>query len=771
MSKEIAQTVSGPKIAWLLAIVAAFAVLGTLATQWRTSEAVLPTTTFTLSQAPVSGNAYIGTSITYTATLVTSGPNTNGAVIISITVPSGVSLTGVQPTCPANDVGGAGITWAQSAAGVNPATCTSSAVLTAAVNTSMSITGTITGDTGTPSATVTDSDAPVITATLAAGVGAINALAIDTVPSLFHVDDFGDYILVQEVANNVRGSRHDVCMGLRVTDGGVLVDVLPFTAPGGTNFATHFQNQPANAYNGPQPVIPQSPTANDVSRYVSSTDGNTDGASCFSWYSVGAGDQIVTASYVDPDSGGDPPAPFAVDVLFDRNLAGQRGLVKEWNVLEDSVVSAVIWTPATGSQTAQTSTQNLNVTPAVGSPLNISLPLYVDVLSGNYNFNGSVTITDAFGGSHVNSGGQLEDFPSPGLVGVSWTINVSADCADWNTQNGPSGTTQLASTGSTSGLGFTVVNEPRIEIFDFSDCVLGDSIVVEIRGSEGALGSGTGLTVIQRVVITFTIPPPGQKQVFLAWAGQRILLEHDWRIPPGDRNDSSATATYPLPNGTCFGVGGTQTANLQVQAQQSYFYVTYIKGSGPGNFLPGYGAQINGSDQATVPVQVGNPQGPNPNGHCISRVLFESEDQGQVDIEAFIYNDGIAQVNVTKHAFVIYYMKINSVTTSLVTQVSKPNHNSTSAPDWAPGNPWNSSLDDADGAAEWNVSKDILARVRVTGWFLTTNPSGRPADTSNPLNILPANRWVMPDDWAQLHGGPIDVNGLNETTHNIGTAE
>src|SRR5690606_18599165 len=59
----------------------------------------------------------------------------------------------------------------------------------------------------------------------------------------------------------------------------------------------------------------------------------------------------------------------------------------------------------------------------------------------------------------------------------------------------------------------------------------------------------------------------------------------------------------------------------------------------------------------------------------------------------------------------------------------------------------------------------------VTGWFLTTNPSGRPADTSNPLNVLPANRWVMPDDWAQLNGGPIDAEGLNETTHNIGTAE
>lgn len=39
MSKEIAQTLSGGKIAWLLAIVAAFAVLATLGTQWQKSEA------------------------------------------------------------------------------------------------------------------------------------------------------------------------------------------------------------------------------------------------------------------------------------------------------------------------------------------------------------------------------------------------------------------------------------------------------------------------------------------------------------------------------------------------------------------------------------------------------------------------------------------------------------------------------------------------------------------------------------------------------------
>ena len=40
-----------------------------------------------------------------------------------------------------------------------------------------------------------------------------------------------------------------------------------------------------------------------------------------------------------------------------------------------------------------------------------------------------------------------------------------------------------------------------------------------------------------RVAMLFelqTVPQPPQKQVFLAWAGQRVVLEHDWRIPAGD---------------------------------------------------------------------------------------------------------------------------------------------------------------------------------------------------------------------------------------------
>ncbi len=174
---------------------------------------------------------------------------------------------------------------------------------------------------------------------------------------------------------------------------------------------------------------------------------------------------------------------------------------------------------------------------------------------------------------------------------------------------------------------------------------------------------------------------------------------------------------------------------------------------------------MNTSDNSQTDGEdiVGGPNYFGLNDMCISRVIFESEDQGQVDIEAFSTANGS-----TKHAFVIYYMKINTINVSLVTQVSKPSHNSSSLADYAPGNPWDASADDADNAAEWNVSKDLLVRGRVTGWFTTTNPSGRAADTSNPLNILPADRWVMPNDWPLLAGGPADPADGSDA---IGTAE
>ena len=239
-------------------------------------------------------------------------------------------------------------------------------------------------------------------------------------------------------------------------------------------------------------------------------------------------------------------------------------------------------------------------------------------------------------------------------------------------------------------------------------------------------------------------PPPPVKRVFLAWAGQRVILEHDWRTPPGDAADVE-------PNGSCPFAGPTP--------------IRYVKGSGPGNFLPALGASIDGESDpmtAVVEVSAGSQQLPSqvpfdPQGACISRVLYESEDQGQVDIEAFP-DPGVPQAPMV--AFVVYYMKLESVALSLEAALAKPSVNATNG-DFAPGNPWAPS----SGAVTVtrNISTDLLVRGRVKGFFTNNNPSGRPG-TSN----LPPDRWVMPDDWALLAGGPADPADGSDA---MGTAE
>ncbi|MDZ7727564.1 MAG: hypothetical protein U5Q44_04835 [Dehalococcoidia bacterium] len=54
------------------------------------------------------------------------------------------------------------------------------------------------------------------------------------------------------------------------------------------------------------------------------------------------------------------------------------------------------------------------------------------------------------------------------------------------------------------------------------------------------------------------------------------------------------------------------------------------------------------------------------------------------------------------------------------------------------------------------MSEDVLVRARVKGWFTNSNPSGRDRDESNPDNVLPADRWVMPDDWSRVIAGTSD---------------
>lgn len=55
------------------------------------------------------------------------------------------------------------------------------------------------------------------------------------------------------------------------------------------------------------------------------------------------------------------------------------------------------------------------------------------------------------------------------------------------------------------------------------------------------------------------------------------------------------------------------------------------------------------------------------------------------------------------------------------------------------------------------VTNKQLLRTRVRGWFVNDNPSARPARVEGSL-LLPAGRWVLPDDWAALAMGNADMS-------------
>lgn len=811
MSKELAQTVGGKRVAWLIAILAAFAVMAALGSQWRGARADLPTTSISVSQ---SGSTSPGGTITYTITVNFTGAGTsdtsdeiratfdsdllfgnitaqsvggfaactlssnvldcdgnstafaNGTITVTFTVPYGGQAVSAVSNCGAsNTQGGTFVATCTNnttaftpanAVPVTPTTATNALGVPETYTFTFSGTETCASDTNnngiTPQCTAADVNltgglalqsiqvvgstvlVTVInssttstggTVSLAAATGDnTNATGYTTFTSavgtktyapayLYHMSDSNTPISFQEIPNNVRGSTHTVCVataGFDANNDGDYADTGDIAPQGLLLPGLTLSNIVVTNGGGYASTADTDPTFSDVAITTGTVGGQP--ATCITWRSLDAGDQTISLLYVGAD--GQNYNVFWRPNVSNLGTVGTQGVVKEWNRLEASTIT---------SGTVSGTGDNVSVTR--------TLPVTLNPVTGQYQGT-AVSITDTFLGSHTNSAGQKEGPMS--LAGVNWSVSKTG-CGTLSGTT--SGTTTLTSTG---GVG----NEPSVS-FNPTGCAPGSTATVTITGSEpGALGSGTPKTVTQSITFSFTAQIPA-KHVFLAWAGQRVVLEHNWALDPSSLTSSAQS---------CPVATGNEGAAVQ-----------YIKGSGPGNFLPGGTVYyINTDSEAWADLTTGSQvvQGTNYPA-CTSVAVFESEDQGQVDIEAFI-DDAPA----SKVAWVVYYMKFERVNLSLVTQVSKPTHNGSAAPDWAPGNPWDASKDDADGAAEWNVSKDILVRGRVSGWFVNSNPSGRPADTSNPLNVLPANRWVMPDDWALLAGGPADnADGSNA----IGTAE
>ncbi len=259
-----------------------------------------------------------------------------------------------------------------------------------------------------------------------------------------------------------------------------------------------------------------------------------------------------------------------------------------------------------------------------------------------------------------------------------------------------------------------------------ADCAPLEKTTVTITSAEDVqLNSILDIAPNESITIEWRVGPPTSKPAVLAWAGQRVLLEHNWRTV----------------DGTCPWVGDPES---------NYFWVRYVKQAGPGAIVDDFGDGVSyGPDFVTVKVYKAAVAG-DPNSDCISRVIYEAQDQGEADVTANVSaTSGGSGIVSEQVAFVVYYMKLEDVTLSLVPG-KRAGHNSGN---FTPATP---PLKDAShdvNTLDANVSADVLTRVRVRGWVTTSNCPVRAAGQDKNGSFLPANRCIFPDDWEYKAGG------------------
>jgi len=242
----------------------------------------------------------------------------------------------------------------------------------------------------------------------------------------------------------------------------------------------------------------------------------------------------------------------------------------------------------------------------------------------------------------------------------------------------------------------------------------------------------------ETIFLANDVPEPEPTPVYttlVAWAGQRVVLEADFR-------------DY-IVNGLIQEIGANEEEIAEIEASScATLYEEYdgeildptsarfVRHAGsPGTFVDHYISLELGNSVAYAVYDEDT---------CRSFVVFQSEVQGEVHVDATLNYEGV-DLPASRVSFLIYYLQIEDVELGIVTGVENALHNATGGL-WTPGNPWDASTDVTEDTR--NVSADVLLRGRVKGWFTNGISSGRPAEDGKP-----AGRWVLPDDWNTLAGG------------------
>ncbi|MBN9494027.1 hypothetical protein J0H33_11885 [bacterium] len=619
----------------------------------------------------------------------------------------------------------------------------------------------------------------------------------DLCPGLYHVDAFGNLVTgtfngdctpagpaaagatnAYTIANNVISYSHEVCAISPIPGGPDATSSNTTFGSGQSPFTYYFNVVGLGAGNTPAALngtIVQNPynSINNLNDFSEPED-----IVCATWTSVQPGDQQVTLNANinnNPILGaatGNPDTTACAGANNNAQVQGCDPLIKEWNVLSPTTIttgvetspSATDPTTHTGVVTNTSVSGNLIFDPSQSAYIGQSGTYYENVwgthtpnqgtqqfylvAGARVTFTNDATATGGCGILIIGNGVDSTSTPNTAFTNATggWPAGEN-NTGNIGIDNNNNNTTTVTSVGVPIPFHF-VSSKFGADVPCANPLGSFSSVTITVA-YPGSVGSDKPTFPAETLRVNWKTPPPAAKQVLLAWAGQTVILEHDWRLPPGDTTDLDPAGVCAF-NGDSFAVEYDRQANS------------------PGSFVPGLDAVtiLQSGQSAIVQVSTDTSQQDtapgDPQGSCISRVLYESEDQGEVDIVAYqqlpnLSNPGqnigdflgSGTDNQTTYPFVIYYMNLNTVNLTTVA-ATKPSHNSSVAADWTPSNPWDASKE--TDTATSNVSADVLVRGRVTGWFLNSIPSGRAADSAN---HLPADRWVMPDDWAQLAGGAL----------------
>ena len=492
---------------------------------------------------------------------------------------------------------------------------------------------------------------------------------------------------------------------------------------------------------------------------------------CVRWGSAGTGSQTIQASW---DNGTADPVNFFFD--SDDEPPGQAPLIKEWNDIDNT---SIVFTDGNVGDTLADNSgslanwsgrdtsfhQNANQD---GTEVDVECTLIQGPVGfGSIDCSGESFIDYTFG-DHADAGGAY-DGP---IDGAEQTYSVSGDCGSVRLEDPTTGNVIILYPGdsatvltSDKGVGFQVLpnDEGAIETTPSNaDCDPGSSITVDITTVEANLFDSPPLDTAddETVTVSFDVAPPGNKQPQLAWAGMRVVLEHNW---------------------------GTDEQGCPWTNGEDPFYVRYTKQSGNGALISDLGDGIAfGPDFMIVEVNPSNNSKGQvgdwgePNSDCISRVIYESQDEGEQDVVAHVVEPQCPDLGSTlptktqsgvngsgvdgdfdfagcdwsvisqQVAFVVYYMKLESVTLGIVPG-AREDHNDGDFD--ADGNINDASADVDETTA--NVSADVLTRVRVKGWLTRSNCPARESGVDSNGGFLPANRCIFPDDWEYIAGGAL----------------